>query len=482
MHPAGATLLNLSTRSKLFLSHFLAIVLVSGSIGSYFYANAIENLLSSLKSRLLNSAALMSHSFDVAQLDTLRSAADTSTRPYADNQAKIRALVKTNDDIAFIYVMRLNGDRVEFVLDSDTDPAPPGEVYEEHIPELLEGFLRPSVDSEITVDKWGKFLSGYAPLEQGRNRYLVGIDMRADEVEEKLDSLQLTGVLSLLGSILFALMFSHFLSANFTRRIAQLIDRCAHIARERLDNTNLSGPGDELDRLQRAFDVMADRLGESRAAQDRSHRELERARDELEIRVKERTHDLEAANQQLREEIEERLRIAQMLEHTARTDFLTSLLNRRAMLQVLRQEAERFRSTRTPFCVILLDLDHFKEINDTHGHDTGDAVLVHTAELLRLWQRVQDTVCRWGGEEFLILTPATRLEEAVRRAELLRSEICATEKRINGQLVRISGSLGVCEFSGEDATLDQCIKSADEALYRAKDAGRSRVAVNDPAR
>ena len=81
MHPAGATLLNLSTRSKLFLSHFLAIVLVSGSIGSYFYANAIENLLSSLKSRLLNSAALMSHSFDVAQLDTLRAAADTSTRP-----------------------------------------------------------------------------------------------------------------------------------------------------------------------------------------------------------------------------------------------------------------------------------------------------------------------------------------------------------------------------------------------------------------
>jgi diguanylate cyclase (GGDEF)-like protein len=469
---------NLSTRTKLFLSHFLAIVLVSGSIGSYFYAEAVDNLLHSLQSRLRNSAALIAHSFDVAELDQVRSPADKGKSVYVKNRDLVRALVRTNNDIAFIYVMRREGNRVEFVVDSDTDaPADPGEVYEEQIPTLMEGFLRPSADNEITTDKWGRFLSGYAPLEQGHDRYLVGIDMRADDVADKFEQLRLTGTLSLLSSVLFALVFSQFLSANFTHRIQRLILRCADIARQRLDDLGIAGPGDELDRLARAFDLMSERLEASQQARDRSHRELEKARDELEVRVRERTEELEAANAHLLEEIEERLRIAQVLEQTARTDFLTSLLNRRAMLQMLRHEADCYRETRQPFCLVLMDVDHFKGINDKYGHDTGDTVLVYLSQQLRLWQREQDTVCRWGGEEFLILMPDTRLEEAAERTERLRTELGSVERTLNGEHLRVTGSFGVCEHGGDDIGLEACIKCADQALYRAKREGRDRVVV-----
>ena len=160
---------------------------VSGSIGSYFYGSAIENLENSLKSRLRNSAALLSKSFDTKELDLIQNEQNKSLPEYEKNLQLIVSYASSNDDIAFIYIMRLRDGQVEFVLDSDqVNPAKPGEIYKQNIPELIEGFTRVSVDSSITTDRWGSFMSGYAPIGDGAAQYLIGLDMKADDVSNKL--------------------------------------------------------------------------------------------------------------------------------------------------------------------------------------------------------------------------------------------------------------------------------------------------------
>ena len=120
--------MRLSIFSKLFLSHFAAIVLVSGSVGSYFYFSAIDNLMQALRSRLQNSAALISQGLDVGDLDQIRGVGDMATPVYRQYIESLRAFANANPDIAFIYVMRKEGERVSFVLDSDADrPAVAGE-------------------------------------------------------------------------------------------------------------------------------------------------------------------------------------------------------------------------------------------------------------------------------------------------------------------------------------------------------------------
>jgi len=468
--------MSLSTRTKLFFSHFAAILLVSGSVGTYFYTSSVESLMHSLQSRLKNSAALISQGFEADHLDLLKSPDDINLSSYQDGVNSLRDFVRANPDIAFIYVMRYDNGRVYFVLDSDVNaPAMPGEEYPHRIPALLEGFVRPSVDAEITSDKWGYFLSGYSPLSGGEGQYLIGIDMRADEVQAKFEQIRLAGLLSLAFSIALAMAFSSFLSKSFTRRIRELSRRCVDIADIKQvapDQMN----GDELEQLARTFDLMALGLEAKQSEIEAKQQSLRRARDEMEQRVTERTEELVQANGQLRAEIQERHRIEQMLEQISRTDYLTSVLNRRAMVKRLEREISRYQRHPHDFCVIVMDVDLFKRINDRHGHDMGDRVLIGVVDRLRRCIREADELARWGGEEFLVLMPETGLAEAHELAERLRSVLAASPIELGQQTIPITGSFGVAQYHrGED--LDACVKRADQALYRAKDLGRNRVVI-----
>jgi diguanylate cyclase (GGDEF)-like protein len=463
-----------STRSKLFLSHFLAVILVSGSIGTYFYVSAVDNLKRSLQSRLLNSAAILSEVFSAEQMTGLTTAADMQTPRYQALVQRLRRITAANPDIAYIYVMRKLGDQVVFVLDSDARPAPPGEIYQPRFPGLLRGFDRPSVDQDITTDKWGRFLSGYAPLHDGRGDYLIGIDMFANEVEFKMRQLKQAGFISLMVSVLLAILFAVLLARHFNRRIDHLARRCREIANAQLEPGDSDEGGDELDRLARTIETMALHLERSRADAERAHEALQKHKDDLEQRVHQRTGDLLAANEQLRDEIRERERIEAVLQQTARTDYLTQLPNRRAMIQILDKEAARFQRARHPFSLVLLDIDHFKVINDTFGHDGGDEILVTIAGRMRSWMREKDVLARWGGEEFLILLSDTEVERASEQADRLRALIEAEVFQLRQGDTRITASLGVAGYVG-DQGIDSCIKDADIALYRAKAGGRNRV-------
>lgn len=468
--------MRLSIQQKLFYSHFLAVILVSGSIGTLFYKSAIDSLFEGLQSRLKYSAALLSRAIDARELEDIRGPADVSRPAYQTNLRLLREFQDSNRDVAFIYIMRREGERIFFVIDSDSSSrqARPGNEYQPVIPRLRAGFGNLSADDEITRDAWGYFLSGYAPLRNGDGRYLIGIDMRAGEVHHKFQTIRLTGLASLLLSILLALLFSRWLARHFTKPIRELVEGASAIARGTLGGQVDARSGDELGHLAGAFNTMSSRLAESHARTQQALGELEESKNTLEVRVVERTSQLVNLNEQLVAEINERKRAEEALARAATTDYLTGLFNRRAMVHLLEQELPRTKRNGRSFSLVLADIDHFKTVNDQHGHEAGDKVLVDTAEILRQLVRAQDAIARWGGEELLIFLPETPLAGAMEVAEKVRRRFDGQPLMVDGREIRITMSLGVCEFGG-GATVNECIRKVDVALYQAKAEGRNRA-------
>jgi diguanylate cyclase (GGDEF)-like protein len=161
-------------------------------------------------------------------------------------------------------------------------------------------------------------------------------------------------------------------------------------------------------------------------------------------------------------------------EQLAYTDALTGLPNRRGFFGTAPEVWAAARHDALPLTVVMLDLDHFKAVNDEHGHAAGDLVLAGVAKLLRQTCRGRDLPARWGGEEFVLLLPHTDLEQARALAERLRLSIEATSFMIGTHRLALTASLGVAELHGE-SSLDDLIAEADECLYRAKNEGRNRV-------
>ena len=168
------------------------------------------------------------------------------------------------------------------------------------------------------------------------------------------------------------------------------------------------------------------------------------------------------------------------MESMAHTDPLTGLLNRRSMEQRLREAAQLFQRTGRSFCVVMADVDHFKRINDVHGHEAGDRVLRSVAALLSDRLRVHDAVARWGGEEFLLLLPETDLDIARDVADRLRATAEARLREAAGFDQNVTLTFGVAVFD-RPMRVDACLKTADEALYAGKASGRNRVVSTLPA-
>ncbi len=163
----------------------------------------------------------------------------------------------------------------------------------------------------------------------------------------------------------------------------------------------------------------------------------------------------------------------QKLEKLSVTDKLTGLYNRVKIEQELQRLISEFQRYKTPCCVILVDIDHFKATNDEYGHLEGDKVLKRVAQLLQNRTRTTDIVGRWGGEEFLIITPYTTLEQAA----ILSNKLCrAIEEEPFGIVGHKTASIGLSDFK-ENLTIDEIIDKADQSLYKAKNSGRNRVVL-----
>ena len=172
------------------------------------------------------------------------------------------------------------------------------------------------------------------------------------------------------------------------------------------------------------------------------------------------------------------IRMQKQFRRMAETDALTGAANRRAFMHYIESQTEAARRTETPVSAVMVDLDHFKRINDTYGHATGDMVLVKTVKAVQSCLRDRDMLGRLGGEEFAVVLPGAAREPAERAAERIRQAVEALDIRTEtGERVPVTASLGVatniCEMNMD--TAESLLHQADEALYAAKSGGRNRV-------
>lgn len=166
---------------------------------------------------------------------------------------------------------------------------------------------------------------------------------------------------------------------------------------------------------------------------------------------------------------------SKQLEEKSKTDALTGAFNREGIEEAIKVGLWEWRSHRKPLSIVMLDIDHFKQINDTYGHGVGDQVLSTLSQLVHQYIRSDDLFARWGGEEFVLVCRNTRIEQATVIAEKLRERI-AEQVFESGLLITVS--MGVATLNANEP-LEQLFKSADDALYKAKNSGRNQVVVAD---
>jgi diguanylate cyclase (GGDEF)-like protein len=200
-------------------------------------------------------------------------------------------------------------------------------------------------------------------------------------------------------------------------------------------------------------------------------------REEVFARIK--THlELKRSKEEVKTAYEKLRKAYEELEVAARTDSLTRLSNRRDIIEKMKYEKNRSARSGKPFSLILSDIDDFKKFNDQYGHDCGDFVLTAAAELIRSRVRKQDHVARWGGEEFLMLLPETGLDGGLVLAEAIRKALSEKIFEYNAEKLKITMTFGVSAYTTA-MTIDQCIKYADESLYKGKKTGKDCIVLYD---
>ncbi|PZU50466.1 MAG: GGDEF domain-containing protein [Thauera sp.] len=309
------------------------------------------------------------------------------------------------------------------------------------------------------IDNWSgstAYVTSMVPvreiIETSPLGWQVVIRQPLDRVMEDVVALRKVVLVFALLAVTILLLLSWVVAS----RLSQPLERLATLARriEKGDEgvTLEVGAGSvELRHLVDALRGMAATLIHRREALEASNRDLEH-------KVAERTAELARLNDELRDQ--------------ARRDALTGLPNRLAANERLRDEFVRMRRSRKGYAVLVADIDHFKRINDSHGHPAGDAVLRHVAAVLKAALRESDFVARFGGEEFLRLLPATSLVDACRVGEKIRRAVEASPTAAVG-VVTMSIGLAMAQPDHEDE--DAAVRLADAMLYEAKRAGRNRL-------
>lgn len=259
----------------------------------------------------------------------------------------------------------------------------------------------------------------------------------------------LSVLIGLVGTVCASILAMR-MSRDLTRPLSRLLDGVHRMEKGELDTRITANSGGELQELEAGFNQMAEKL-------EGSHKSMMEVNANLENLVVARTRELELRNRDL--------------ELLSSTDRLTGLYNRLKLEQILDEEHQRSQRYGTSFSLAIVDIDLFKQVNDTHGHQTGDQVLINIARILQDHVRSMDAVGRWGGEEFLVIFRETTIHAAIATAEKLRCAIANHEFEVVGKK---TASFGVTSYYHPD-NINEMMKRADNALYHAKNCGRNRV-------
>ena len=200
-------------------------------------------------------------------------------------------------------------------------------------------------------------------------------------------------------------------------------------------------------------------------------------RERVEVERKRAEEALQDANQQLRVHLAEIEQLQSELREQVLRDPLTGLYNRRYLDEAVAREIARSEREGRHLSVIISDIDYFKKVNDLYGHQVGDRFLVQIASLLKAYVRGYDVVCRYGGEEFLLVLPGADTASACKRAEIIREKCAELFIQHNGSNLHVTLSFGVATYPTHGGAAEEVILKADQALYRSKAAGRNRVTI-----
>lgn len=280
------------------------------------------------------------------------------------------------------------------------------------------------------------------------------------ELDDQVSTMLLVSKVILFAAIIAILLIAIWLYKAIAVPMRELIRHTIQITEGdmNVEDIDFGNRQDEIGTLSKHFNIM-NRTIKRQITELNAHREM------LEAEVQARTKELEEANSKL--------------DVISRTDELTGLPNRRDMMRTIENEIGRVARTRKPFCFIFIDIDHFKDVNDTYGHACGDEVLKSVSHTIRSLLRKYDVIARYGGEEFLTLLPETDLEGASIVAERFRKKVEMMTVTHGDTTIKVTITLGVSRF---DSALgaDKSIQLADKALYEGKETGRNKVVVWDP--
>ena len=304
------------------------------------------------------------------------------------------------------------------------------------------------------VHKISELGLGDMNLKQDDDGNIIALQPK-QEIDTMVSSVQHVSRIILYSSIIAILLVSLWQILIVCKPLNNLIDHISQITEGNLNIEEFKAKSsqDEIGRLAKVFNQM-------HATIKRQIQELNAHRELLEKEVKERTYELEQANKKL--------------DLISRTDELTQLPNRRDMHRTIEKEVDRANRFRKAFSIIFIDIDHFKDVNDTYGHAAGDAVLKSVASTIRSLLRKYDVLARYGGEEFLTLLPETELKDAAHVAERFRKQIENQTIFFGGYEIKVTITLGVAQFDSSQGA-EKCIQLADKALYEGKEHGRNKV-------
>lgn len=290
---------------------------------------------------------------------------------------------------------------------------------------------------------------------------LIALQPKA-EIDTQANSIKQISHIILFSAFIVILLLSFWQYRTIGTPLNKLIHHTIKITEGDMDiaDIDVGKRRDEIGILSKQFNLMNHTI-------KRQFKELNAHQEMLEEEVRERTKELEEANRKL--------------DLISRTDELTQLPNRRDMLRTINNEVERSARTQKPFCFIFIDIDHFKNVNDTYGHACGDEVLKLVSATIRSLLRRYDILARYGGEEFLALLPETELDGAAVVAERFRDQIEKKTVKFGDTTLKVTITLGVSIYDSRLGA-DRSIQLADKALYEGKESGRNKVVVWDPSR
>lgn len=371
-----------------------------------------------------------------------------------DKSGNVVAIDVLIDDFKSIYKEHIKNDYIDIYIFNNN-----GEIisslkeenqffrsFFEYKKKNLEELVRPTIITFLNK----KYIVQVIPIKNGDNSEYISIFADYDSIlaPYELQVFNLLIIFTLTALIMVPIII--YFSGIIIKPIYELVKESLKIKRRRYESIKkVESSILEVSYLSSAFEDMSE--------------SIYKYQNSLEEQVKERTKELIDKNQEL-------LKLSI-------TDKLTEIYNRAKLDKTLQEEFNRSKRYKTEFSVILIDIDFFKKVNDTFGHQIGDDVLKESAQVLKNSIRLTDVLGRWGGEEFLIISPQTNLEGAVKIAEHINNAIKLYKFKTYPN--KVTMSIGVASYFEDMSKIEEILLNADKSLYKAKENGRDRVVYHE---